>query len=346
MTWPGGGVFAASNPGPGEPDKDTASAVFALTATAESVDEAPVTTSFKEPVAPLDSSSLLPAHLEEKTLVASQKGLPAPADRGPQGATRRRASSPGLLVPCSAKLRSRSNSLSPSPSRRRRRVTTANSSVCKINVGPKFQAPYLPPFFLTADEGESSLSAEDLEAPALDIEGESPNGPRLVYSAGALLRVAAARTAAAATVQEGSTTGCGKICTGLSQAADLGSFVGSEEDLDRYLAHAAASWAPSAGSKVREGLPFSPEFALQLLHVADYNPEKALNLLRQPGFNLQKVCEAPLRRYDNKWRPKDRRGLVSGVPYPPAQILKTYVHRWHRHKQEGSHSEALYRAGG
>lgn len=280
---------------------------------------------------------------------AAQRGLPLPTGEGLSGGPRRGPPSPGLLRPRSPRQRSRSNSLSPSARKRRREgsntSSTSMTSACKINVGPKYQVPYLPPFFLTAERGAPPFSAEDFGCPHGDPEGEGPHTPRLVYSAGTLVRVAASRAAAAAAAAtacevEGSDTS--KTAAAAAGESEWVSYVRSEEDLDRYLAHAAASWGALSGGPVSGKPPFSPEFALQLLHAADYNPERALALLREPGFSLLGVCEAPLRRYDNKWRPKDKRGHLPGAPYPPPHTLKTYTHRWHRHNQQ-SHGDAVGR---
>lgn len=281
------------------------------------------------------SSAFGPAPPDEKSAVAgaAQRCLPVPTGGAPSGGSRRGPPSPGLLRPRSPKQRSRSNSLSPSTRRRRRdgSNTTSSStpSACKINLGPKYQAPYLPPFFLTAERGGHPFSGEDFGCPRGDAEVEGLHTPRLVYSAGTLVRVAAAREAAAAAAAASEVEGRDTFKTEGTASADTQwvSYVRSEEDLDRYLAHAAASWGSLSGDPVSGTPPFSPEFALQLLHSADYNPERALSLLREPGFSLLGVCEAPLRRYDNKWRPKDRRGQLPGAPYPPPHTLKTYTHR-------------------
>ena len=70
------------------------------------------------------------------------------------------------------------------------------------------------------------------------------------------------------------------------------------------------------------------DFALQLLHAVDYDPDIALQLLREAKGKLfvAAVCVAPTRRYDNKWRPVDRRGCFSSKPYPSPRLLKTYTH--------------------
>ncbi|KAL8451271.1 hypothetical protein Emed_002072 [Eimeria media] len=267
----------------------------------------------------------------------------------PAGGPSRRPPSPGLLRPRSPTFRSRSNSLSPSNRRSRRyggsSSSSSSSSACKINVGPNHQVPSLPPFFLTT-EHEGPRPIEDLLDPEDPAEAEGPHTPRLVYSAFHLVRIAMARAAeaAAAAAAAGPAAEADRSAADSAAAAtssshvECMSFVSSEEDLDRYLAHAAASWGPPSGAPSPCWPPFSPEFALQLLHAANYNPEKALKLLREPGFSLVGICEAPLRRYDNKWRPKDRRGHLAGAPYPPAHTLKTYTHKWHKHNQQ-SHNE-------
>ncbi|KAL8442165.1 hypothetical protein Emag_006591 [Eimeria magna] len=304
------------------------------------------------------------AAVKEERPLAASSGVAAAATgatlrstlTSPAGGPSRRPPSPGLLRPRSPTLRSRSNSLSPSNRRSRRYGgSSSSSSACKINVGPNYQVPSLPPFFLTT-EHEGPRPIEDLLDPEDPGEAEGPHTPRLVYSAFHLVRIAMARAAEAAAAAGTAAAAAGTAAadsdrsTADSAAAATGrhgeclSFVSSEEDLDRYLAHAAASWGPPSGAPSPCWPPFSPEFALQLLHAANYNPEKALKLLREPGFSLVGICEAPLRRYDNKWRPKDRRGHLPGAPYPPAHTLKTYTHKWHRHNQQ-SHNEGGRGAG-
>lgn len=275
-----------------------------------------------------------PTPTTQKTLLTSGRG-------GACETPWRAPPSSRLLKPQSPKVRSRSHS--PSPSRRGRRFTSNSNGVCKINVGPNYQVPSLPPFFLTTEgTAPTTLSPGDFEDSSGGLEAEWPHTPMLVYSACTLVRVAAARAAetAAAAASEGGTP-----AAAIAEDVESLSYVRSEEDLDRYLTHAAASWGPPAGASSSGWPPFSPEFALQLLHAADYNPERALKLLRQPGFSLLGVCHAPLRRYDNKWRPKDRRGHLPGAPYPPAHTLKTYTHRWHRHNQQ-SQREGGWRGAG
>ncbi|KAL8274134.1 hypothetical protein Esti_001976 [Eimeria stiedai] len=313
----------------------------------------------KPTAANVDSTSNLQgaaAAVKEERSSASSAGVAAAAATGatlrstltsPAGGPSRRPPSPGLLRPRSPKFRSRSNSLSPSNRRSRRYGSSSSSSACKINVGPNYQVPSLPPFFLTT-EHEGPRPIEELLDPHDPAEAEGPHTPRLVYSAFHLVRIAMARAAeaaaAAGTAAEADRSNANAAATGAGRHSECLSFVRSEEDLDRYLAHAAASWGPPSGTSSPCWPPFSPEFALQLLHAANYNPEKALKLLREPGFSWVGICEAPLRRYDNKWRPKDRRGHLPGAPYPPAHTLKTYTHKWHRHNQL-SHNEGGRGAG-
>ncbi|AFZ79774.1 hypothetical protein BEWA_026230 [Theileria equi strain WA] len=100
--------------------------------------------------------------------------------------------------------------------------------------------------------------------------------------------------------------------------------VKNEFELANFIQMCAKSWKNSPGWH-----PFSPEFAYKILHFADYDPNKALKFMNDPNFNFSCVCDPPTRRYDNKWKPKDRRGQVPTSPYPPPVTLRGYLLRRH-----------------
>lgn len=98
----------------------------------------------------------------------------------------------------------------------------------------------------------------------------------------------------------------------------------NEYELAEFIQLCAKNWKNCPGWH-----PFSPEFAYKILHFADYDPKKALKIMSDPGFNFACVCDPPTRRYDNKWKPKDRRGQAPTSPYPPPVTLRGYLLRRH-----------------
>nr|CEL67326.1 TPA: PHD-finger domain-containing protein, putative [Neospora caninum Liverpool] len=71
--------------------------------------------------------------------------------------------------------------------------------------------------------------------------------------------------------------------------------------------------------------PFSAEFAYQLLHRAGYDPQRALRMLDDPGFCFNDICDPPLRKYDNKWKRRDKRGTFPNSPYPPPLVIQAFL---------------------
>ncbi|GFE55178.1 dolichol-phosphate-mannose synthase family protein [Babesia ovis] len=102
------------------------------------------------------------------------------------------------------------------------------------------------------------------------------------------------------------------------------SVIKNEFELAEFIQLCAQNWKNNPGWH-----PFSPEFAYKILHFADYDPKKALKVMNDPNFNFLCVCDPPTRRYDNKWKPKDRRGQVPASPYPPPVTLRGYLLRRH-----------------
>lgn len=172
-----------------------------------------------------------------------------------------------------------------------------------VPVGPRHQVPCLPPFFLEA--GAMGCCCGGESTPVLDPSLTA----RLVYSPSSLERVRQRR-----------------LAEGLADRA-----ICSEGDMEAFMQQCAKNWkANKPGWQ-----PFSPEFAYKLLHYAGYDPAKALQLMEDPQFPFQLVCDGPVRRYDNKWRPKDRRGVISPTPYPPPVFLRGYLSRRHYRDSSG-----------
>ncbi|GBE61078.1 hypothetical protein, conserved [Babesia ovata] len=109
----------------------------------------------------------------------------------------------------------------------------------------------------------------------------------------------------------------------MQEGADA-SVIKNEFELAEFIQLCAQNWKSNPGWH-----PFSPEFAYKILHFADYDPKKALRVMNDPNFNFVCVCDPPTRRYDNKWKPKDRRGQVPTSPYPPPITLRGYLLRRH-----------------
>ncbi|CDI79168.1 hypothetical protein, conserved [Eimeria praecox] len=171
-----------------------------------------------------------------------------------------------------------------------------------VPVGPRHQVPCLPPFFLE-NGGFGCCCGEP--SPALDPSLTA----KLVYSPSSLERVRQRR-----------------LAEGLADRA-----ICTEGDMEAFMQQCAKNWK---GNKPG-WQPFSPEFAFKLLHYAGYDPAKALQLMEDPQFSFQLVCDGPVRRYDNKWRPKDRRGVISPTPYPPPVFLRGYLSRRHYRDSTG-----------
>ncbi|GIX63410.1 phd finger protein, putative [Babesia caballi] len=115
-----------------------------------------------------------------------------------------------------------------------------------------------------------------------------------------------------------------KIRTRKLQEGARDNVIKNEFELAEYIQLCAQNWKSNPGWH-----PFSPEFAYKILHFADYDPKKALKVMNDPNFNFLCVCDPPTRRYDNKWKPKDRRGQVPTSPYPPPVTLRGYLLRRH-----------------
>lgn len=103
----------------------------------------------------------------------------------------------------------------------------------------------------------------------------------------------------------------------------------SEYEMAEFIQHVAKSW-----KTYQVWHPFSPEFAYKILHYAEYDPHKAIQLMSDPHFNFNSmyfcylvICDPPTRKYDNKWKPRDRRGQIPSHPYPSPVTLRSYLSR-------------------
>eukprot|EP00921_Rhytidocystis_pertsovi_P026266 GHVQ01042366.1.p1 GENE.GHVQ01042366.1~~GHVQ01042366.1.p1 ORF type:complete len:568 (+),score=133.32 GHVQ01042366.1:676-2379(+) len=187
-----------------------------------------------------------------------------------------------------------SRSPSPAPAavtelgrKRKKRTSEGSKYVNKINIGPGHQIPGLPVFFLNRDESDEPWNAEYENA-------------RLVFSPNLMDRIRQRRVA----------EGHGD------------NVVKTEMELSLYLQKCAKNWKNQPGWQ-----PFSPEFAYKMLHHAEYDPGRALRMMNDPHFCFNTVCDPPNRKYENKWKPKDKRGQLGTSPYPPPLTLRGYLSR-------------------
>lgn len=199
-------------------------------------------------------------------------------------------------------------SLSPSPCQyRRKRRRGDNGAVatrCKVNVGPRHQVPALPPFFLDSSctrDGRAERLPETRELYSHDA-GDTA---RLVYSPFAMQRVYRRRLAEGTTGESG---------------------IRNADEMNDFIRKVAENWTNKTGWQ-----PFSPEYAYKLLHFAGYDPQRALRIMKDSRFCFTTICDPPQRRYDNKWRPKDRRGQIATHPYPSPLTLRAYLSRRNQH---------------
>lgn len=87
-----------------------------------------------------------------------------------------------------------------------------------------------------------------------------------------------------------------------------------------YLGRAAG---PSSNSVLNHyWAPFSPDFAMTILHRCNYNSDQALKVVKSPLLKdcFTAVCNPPTKPYYNKWKPKDRRWRMMKIPFPPSRI--------------------------
>eukprot|EP01053_Blabericola_migrator_P010581 Blabericola_migrator_1__10580@NODE_5_length_29060_cov_171_088642_g4_i0_p3_GENE_NODE_5_length_29060_cov_171_088642_g4_i0NODE_5_length_29060_cov_171_088642_g4_i0_p3_ORF_typecomplete_len760_score97_81EELM2/PF15863_5/2_3e44PHD/PF00628_29/0_038_NODE_5_length_29060_cov_171_088642_g4_i0783010109 len=180
----------------------------------------------------------------------------------------------------------------------------------KINVGASFQVPGVNRHFLEAKEfGLDYLLFDQRSVCAylpMDHMGRIPtanlhlgSGCRLVYSATELRkrqeRLLQIKSA------EASTGG-----TNVLPAVPL-----DEDQLTEFTKQVISLWP------VWVQWPPTQEFALKLLHHCRYDTKAALRLLCSDALQFRAICDPPIKPYMNKWRPRDRRGHMPSIPFPP-----------------------------
>eukprot|EP01055_Gregarina_sp_Pseudo9_P000967 Gregarina_sp_Pseudo_9__966@NODE_161_length_3911_cov_7_085227_g148_i0_p1_GENE_NODE_161_length_3911_cov_7_085227_g148_i0NODE_161_length_3911_cov_7_085227_g148_i0_p1_ORF_typecomplete_len757_score115_51EELM2/PF15863_5/4_7e44PHD/PF00628_29/0_0025PHD/PF00628_29/18zfPHDlike/PF15446_6/0_13zfPHDlike/PF15446_6/2_5e03_NODE_161_length_3911_cov_7_085227_g148_i06292899 len=184
----------------------------------------------------------------------------------------------------------------------------------KINVGASFQVPGVNRHFLEAKEfGLDYLIFDKRSVCAylpMDHMGRIPtarlhlgSGCRLVYSATELQK----RQEKILKLKEANEM------KGLSDAPLTGmpNVPLSEEQLTEFTRQVISLWP------VWIQWPPTQEFALKLLHHCRYDAKAALRLLCSDALQFRAVCDPPVKPYMNKWRPRDRRGHLPSIPFPP-----------------------------
>eukprot|EP00922_Rhytidocystis_sp_ex-Travisia-forbesii_P053697 GHVS01079695.1.p1 GENE.GHVS01079695.1~~GHVS01079695.1.p1 ORF type:complete len:181 (-),score=8.36 GHVS01079695.1:455-922(-) len=145
----------------------------------------------------------------------------------------------------------------------------------------------MPPFFLNREEFDAAYTVGQDEA-------------RLVYSPNTLDRVKQRR-----------------LAEGRQDRV-----IKTDMEMSVFMQRCAKNWKHQPGWQ-----PFSPEFAYKLLHHAEYDPDRALRMMNDPHFSFASVCDPPNRKYENKWKPRDKRGAQGTSPYPPPTTLRGYLTR-------------------
>ncbi|SCN62356.1 conserved Plasmodium protein, unknown function [Plasmodium chabaudi adami] len=201
--------------------------------------------------------------------------------------------------------------------KRKKRVTEEGSKESnKINIGDSYQVSKLPNFFLCRSEFmyKSYEPVEETNAePCLTCSGLSchckAGGAILVYSPLILERIR-------------------EKCM---KNRGYHKCIKNEIELSSYIQECAKNWK----SNVDEWVPFSPEYAYKLLHYANYDPHKAISIMKSSEFSFRKIMDPPTRKYQNKWKPKDKRENISKNPFPSPLTIRTYLSK--RHHNSGYH---------
>lgn len=206
----------------------------------------------------------------------------------------------------------------PEQKKRKKRVTEEGSKESsKINVGENYQVQTLPTFFLCRPElvynEYDNSDSDDKEEQCFECAGlpcHCRSGePKLVYSPLMLERVK-------------------ERCL---KSRGYHKCVKNEMELSAYVQECAKLWKTNAD----EWIPFSPEYAYKLLHYANYDPLKAISIMKSRDFSFRRVLDPPTRKYQNKWKPKDKRDQLSKSPFPSPLTIRNYLSK--RHHNSGYH---------
>jgi hypothetical protein len=172
----------------------------------------------------------------------------------------------------------------------------------RVSVGPDHQAPYLPPMFFTL-----------------------PKSERLTVVTRSFTQVWSADTCASIFHEE-------EISKFLTQAAQIwperlrvnssGGNLAPGSVRRLYVPRVSSNTSSSSSNLNHYWCPFSPDFALTVLHRSNYDIETALRAIDSSLFRdcFTEVCHPPTKPYYNKWKPKDRRWRMMKLPFPPSRV--------------------------
>ena len=147
-------------------------------------------------------------------------------------------------------------------------------------------------------------------------------------------------------------------------SADAAVTVTTDRDIHDYLHRASQAWpdrlrVASTGGSLAAGsvrrlyvpraavsttnvlnhywCPFSPEYALTVLHKCDYDPQRALAVIKNPALRdcFSQTCFPPTKPYYNKWKPKDRRWRMMKIPFPSSRVEAPDVYSAYAARDEG-----------
>lgn len=199
---------------------------------------------------------------------------------------------------------------------------TVQAAQAKVNIGASFQVPGLNKHFLEAQEfGLDYLKLERKSVLAylpMDAFGRIPCTSlsregvcRLVYSSSELEK----RQRKIESTMTPSTVASGAESNSSSplpaDRKDLPNIPLNEQELTEYIKQVISLWP------VWVQWPPNQEYALKLLHHCRYDAKAALKLLRSDALQFRAVCDPPIKPYMNKWRPRDKRGHLPSIPFPP-----------------------------
>ena len=171
----------------------------------------------------------------------------------------------------------------------------------KIPVGPAHQAPLIPPmFFDTPTEAPLSVSRDRfVQLWSADAAKAVIPDPQKISEY--ILKAA-------------------QIWPEKLRVNSTGGSLASGSVRRLYLGRAAAGGNNSSVLN-HYWVPFSPDFALTILHRSNYNIDAALHAIKSPLLRdcFASVCYPPSKPYYNKWKPKDRRWRMMKIPFPPSR---------------------------
>ncbi|EZG67544.1 hypothetical protein GNI_067840 [Gregarina niphandrodes] len=177
----------------------------------------------------------------------------------------------------------------------------------RMNIGANFQVPGIHKFLSEALDFGCNYAALDHHSVYAYLPRDSrsfipvtrcsaKNTCRLVYSVSELQK----KQAEILQLTEGDNDPARLNCT----------IPLADDELNLYCHQALTMWPAWIQ------WPSSPEYALKILHHCRYDAREALRLLCTDGMQFKPICDPPVRPYMNKWKPRDKRGMISAIPFP------------------------------